>query len=177
MPKRLCSGAIKRGRLEELTEEGVGVAHGAVSDKAADGALLEAEELDVSADGLPRANARHDEHLRRRIGHCLWSGMHVIWVVYLLRTALLERFVLGRVDSGRLVRADIRALRNEADSDSTASHLHSLAERTAQQDAVNFEMSRTIQLSRGLPRAFNVGRRPSHNPQAVDESLRTQCLY
>ena len=44
--------------------ERVGVADGAVGDEPAHGTLLEAEELDVAPDRLPRPHARHDQHLR-----------------------------------------------------------------------------------------------------------------
>ena len=61
------------GMRVERTEQGVGVAHGAVGDEPANGALLQAEELDVAAHGFPWAHARHDQDLRRRRGIIIYS--------------------------------------------------------------------------------------------------------
>jgi hypothetical protein len=56
-------------------------------------ALLKAEELDVSTNGFPGTNSRHDEHI--------------------LGAAQLESLVLGRLLARRLVRANVGALGDE----------------------------------------------------------------
>mmetsp|Transcript_1536 Transcript_1536/g.3281 ORF Transcript_1536/g.3281 Transcript_1536/m.3281 type:complete len:250 (+) Transcript_1536:355-1104(+) len=87
-----CRGAVGEAG-EAVVDDLVGVADGAVGDEASDLALLEAEELDVAADGLLGAHGGHDEDL--------------------IRTAKLERLVLRAVPPRRFVRRDVRPRRNE----------------------------------------------------------------
>ena len=47
---------------------------------------------------------------------------------HLLGSTLFKRLVLGRISARRLVRSDIRTLRDEADRDCTPNHLHALAQ-------------------------------------------------
>jgi hypothetical protein len=107
--RRMCQCEEKTKLSQTQTKEDVRVADGAVSDETADVKLLEAEELDVAANRLPRANGRDNNNV--------------------VGARLLERIVLGGIHAGRLVRSDVRALRDHANSDSTASHLHARAKR------------------------------------------------
>ena len=52
----LLGGGGEAERGEAVVEELVGVADGAVGNEAADSQLLEPEELDITADGLPGAD-------------------------------------------------------------------------------------------------------------------------
>mmetsp|Transcript_38371 Transcript_38371/g.95460 ORF Transcript_38371/g.95460 Transcript_38371/m.95460 type:complete len:410 (+) Transcript_38371:849-2078(+) len=136
LPRLHRGGALLgRGGVREdgeaVVEQLVGIAHRAVGDQPADSELLEAEELDVAADRLPRADGRHDQHL--------------------LRAALLEGLVLGRLEPRRLVRRDVRPLRHELERDGAAGALLPRAERAG---------------------ALDEGVGPAHHPQPVDERLR-----
>ena len=54
---------MKAGGARHQTEEGVGVAHGAVRHQATDSTLLQPQELDIATDRLPRTHRGHDQHL------------------------------------------------------------------------------------------------------------------
>mmetsp|Transcript_17405 Transcript_17405/g.61866 ORF Transcript_17405/g.61866 Transcript_17405/m.61866 type:complete len:246 (+) Transcript_17405:290-1027(+) len=88
---------------EAVLQQLVCVAHAAVRDEAADGQLLQAQELDVAADGLPGAARRHDEHV---------PG-----------AAQLKSLVLRRGHAGRLVRLDVGSLRDKVKRDSPTAAL------------------------------------------------------